>query len=84
MKKILALILSLLLCSSVFTKQYVMDITSTGNLIHNVSVIRALQADLTNVMIDLVKKGYKIVQVVPTTADGCIIGYVVIYENDKE
>lgn len=84
MKKILALILSLLLCSSVFARQYIMDITSTGNLIHNLSVIRALQADLTNVLIDLVEKGYKIVQVVPTTADGCIIGYVVIYENDKE
>jgi predicted CoA-binding protein len=84
MKKILALILSLLLCSSVFARQYIMDITSTGNLIHNVSVIRALQEDLTNVLIDLVKKGYKIVQVVPTTADGSIIGYVVIYEDVKE
>lgn len=84
MKKVLTLVLSLLLCSSVFTKQYVMDITSTGNLVHNVSVIKALQVDLTNVLIDLVKKGYKIVQVVPTTACGSIIGYVVIYEDDKE
>ena len=84
MKKILALILSLLLCSSVFAKQYIMDITSTVNQIHNLSAIRALQADLTDVLIDLVKKGYKIVQVVPTTASGSIIGYVVIYEDDKE
>ena len=84
MKKILALILSLLLCSSAFTRQYVQDITTTGNLIHNVSVIRALQATLTNFLSDLVKKGYKIVQVIPTTADGSIIGYVVIYEDNKE
>ena len=84
MKKILSLILSILLCSSVFAKQYVMDITTTGNAIHNVSVIRSLQANLTNVLLDLVKEGYKIMQVVPTTADGCVIGYVVIYENDKE
>ena len=84
MKKVLALILSSLLCSSVFARQYIMDITSTGNLIHNVSVIRALQADLTDVLIDLVKKGYKIVQVIPTTASGSIIGYVVIYEDDKQ
>ena len=84
MKKILALILSLMLCSSIFAKQYVMDITTTGNLVHNISVIRALQADLTNVLLDLVNKDYKIVQVVPTTADGSIIGYVVIYEDDKE
>ena len=84
MKKIFALILSLMLCSSIFAKQYVMDITTTWNLIHNVSSIRALQADLTKVLFDLVNKGYKIVQVVPTTADGCTIGYVVIYENDKE
>ena len=84
MKKILALILSLLLCSSVFSKQYVQDITNTGNMIHNLSVIRALQTTLTDFLADLVKKGYKIVQVVPTTASGSIIGYVVIYEDDKE
>lgn len=84
MKKILALILSLLLCSSVFSKQYVQDITTTGNMVHNLSVIRAVQATLTNFLSDLVKKGYKIVQVIPTTADGCVIGYVVIYEDYKE
>ena len=84
MKKILALILSLLLSSSVFTEQYIMEITSTGNLIHNTSIIRALQADLTSVLLDLVEKGYKIVQVVPTTAGGSVIGYVVIYEDYKE
>lgn len=82
MKKILALILGLLLCSNIFAKQYFIN-TTTSTTIHDIRTARELQDNLVNLLNDLIIKEYKIVQVIPIMADGTLIGYIVLYE-DKE
>ena len=81
MKKIFISIFGLLLYSNLFAKQNVINITTDCANVHNTIVIRTLQNTLYKELKKLSLEGCEIIQVIPTLADGCVIGYVIIYNE---
>lgn len=81
MKKIFILIFGLFLYSTLFAKQNVINITTDNYNVHNVVIIRTLQNTLYKELKKLSLEGHEVIQVIPTIADGCVIGYVIIYNE---
>jgi hypothetical protein len=45
--------------------------------------IPTVKEDLDKALFDLILRGFEIVQIVPTLADGYTVGYTVIYKDNK-
>lgn len=88
MKKLFAILISLFLVSGVYAKQYIYSIkcnkisTLTGAALVPTTA-QKLQDDLEKVLFDLILKGFEIVEVIPSMADGFTVGYTIIYKDNK-
>ena len=74
MKKYFLILIFLFLTSELFAKQYLYKI-STKDRIPSVIGSLIMKEDLDKVLFDLILKGFEIVQIVPTLADGYTVGY---------
>ena len=83
MKKLLAILISLFLISGVYAKQYLYKITQKSGFVYTFGNTVKLKEDLEKTLLDLIARGFSIVQVIPTEADGYTIGYTIIYEDNK-
>ena len=83
MKKLLAILISLFLASGVYAKQYLYTITQKSGFVYSYSSTVKIKGDLEKALLDLITRGFSIVQVIPTEADGYTIGYTIIYEDNK-
>lgn len=82
MKKLFAILISLFLVSGVFAKQYLYKI-STKDRTPSVLGSLIMKEDLERVLFDLILKGFEIVEVIPSMADGYTVGYTIIYKDNK-
>ena len=82
MKKIMAMIMGLLLTSGVFAKQYLYTITQKSVVVTVGSAVK-IKDDLEKTLFDLILRGFEIIQVIPTEADGYTIGYTILYKDNK-
>lgn len=82
MKKIMTMVMGLLLTSCVFAKQYLYTITVKNYFLVPATTNKAKE-DLEKVLFDLILKGFEIVEVIPSMADGFTIGYTIIYRDNK-
>ena len=82
MKKLFAILISLFLASGVFAKQYLYTIT-LKNYFLVPATTNKVKEDLEKVLFDLILKGFEIVEVIPSMADGFTVGYTIIYKDNK-
>ena len=82
MKKLFVILISLFLASGVFAKQYLYKI-STKDRTPSVLGSLIMKEDLERVLFDLILKGFEIVEVIPSMADGYTVGYTIIYKDNK-
>lgn len=82
MKKILAILISLFLVSGVYAKQYLYTIT-LKNYFLVPATTNKVKEDLEKALLDLIIRGFEIVEVIPSMADGFTVGYTIIYKDNK-
>jgi len=82
MKKLFVILISLFLASGVFAKQYLYTITLKNYFLVPATTNKAKE-DLEKVLFDLILKGFEIVEVIPSMADGFTVGYTIIYRDNK-
>jgi tyrosine-protein phosphatase YwqE len=82
MKKLFVILISLFLVSGVYAKQYLYTITLKNYFLVPATTNKAKE-DLEKVLFDLILKGFEIVEVIPSMADGFTVGYTIIYKDNK-
>lgn len=82
MKKLFVILISLFLTSGVYAKQYLYTITVKNYFLVPATTNKAKE-DLEKVLFDLILKGFEIVEVIPSMADGFTVGYTIIYKDNK-
>lgn len=83
MKKFFLILIFLFLTSGLFAKQYLYTISTTATRIQSIQGSLKIKEDLDKALFDLILRGFEIVQVVPTLADGYTVGYTIIYKDNK-
>lgn len=82
MKKYFLILIFLFLTSGLFAKQYLYTISKTSRILSTQSSLE-LKEDLEKALFDLILRGFEIIQIVPTLADGYTVGYTIIYKDNK-
>ena len=83
MKKLLAILISLFLISGVYAKQYLYKITQKSGFLYCFNSTVKIKEELEKTLLNLITRGFSIVQVISVEADGYTIGYTIIYEDKK-
>jgi hypothetical protein len=83
MKKLVLILTFLFLTSGIFAKQYFYTISTTATRIQSIQGSLKIKEDLDKALFDLILRGFEIVQIVPTLADGYTVGYTIIYKDNK-